>query len=304
MASENRIHQLLAEAGIDWRQTMAAFIQREGITRCPWLDIDIVLASEGVRLLSGLMRPPEFHYSPQWAADQPPLEWFGMVFVAPDWSANFDSALDELGARLGRPAKDDNANSRGRIWRDGDAEVEIRGWPPELQFSSINFMHEREPRTKTACHLTIRTGFRPDCTAAEHALLQSFTEIATLPDRSGRVSERPRQYELEYFRSLPTDLRHLSGRIGRAGDRLAWARTDLHIVPLKEVKGVTLLRCRPARGHGGGSVELVCESSAAGGSEKSLSLGEHRRFDGLDAWAAALADALDRPLAVQELFDE
>jgi hypothetical protein len=250
------------------------------------------------------MRPLEFHLRPQWALNQPPLDFFGLVWVASDWAANFGAALNELTARLGTPEKDDNANSRGRRWHDGDAEITIRAWPPELQYPSVNYMHQREPRTKTACHLMIATGYRPECTPAERALLDGFTEIARLPEGVKTIARRPTQFELEYFRVLPSDLSHLEGRIGLAGDRLTWARTNLHVVPLEDVKGVTLVRCHPARGPGQGGVELVCASSAAGGHEKSLGLGVHRYADGLDDWAAALADRLERPLAIVETYDD
>lgn len=304
MRSGNRIHQLLENGGIDWRQPIAAFVERFGVTRCPWLDIDIVLVGDGANLLPGLLRPLEFHLLPQWATDQPPLHFFGLVSVADDWSANLEAASNALADRLGRPEADDNANSRGRRWRDGEAEITIRAWPPELQYRSVNLMHEREPRTKTACHVTVATGYRPECTARERALLAGFDPLAELPDPPGRVTEGPSQYELEYFRALPSDLGHLAGWIGRAGDRLAWATADLHIVPLDEVRNVTVERCHPARGPGQGAVELVCASSAAGGQEKRLGLGIHRDADGLDAWAAALAERLERPLAIQDTYDD
>jgi len=304
VAGGNRIHQFLEEAGIDWRQPMADFVRRYGVTRCPWLDIDIVLVGDGARLLRGLLRPPEFRVAPQWAPNQPPLEFFGLAHVAPDWRANFEAALNALGARLGPPETDDNSNSRGRRWRDGNAEITIRSWPPELQFVGVNLMHQREPRTRAACHVTVATGFRPECTPGERAMLDSFVEVAALPAASGHSDKGPSQYELEYFRALPEDLHHLRGRIGRAGDRVAWARTDLHLVPLEEVKGLTLLHCLPARGSGYGGVEVACVSSAAGGSEKSLKLGVHDRVDGLDAWASGLAKALDLPVQVQEFSDD
>ena len=304
MTSGNRIHELLERGGIDWRRPIASYVERFGVTRCPWLDIDIVLVGDSANLVPGLLRPLEFHLRPQWAIDQPPLHFFGLVSVADDWFANFQAALNALADRLGRPETDDNANSRGRRWRDGEAEITIRAWLPELQYPSINLMHEREPRTRTACHVTIATGYRPECTATERALLAGFDPLVDLPDPPGRVSEGPSQYDLEYVRTLPGDLRHLSGRIGRAGDRLAWARTDLHLVPLDDVRNVTVVRCRPARGPGQGAVELVCASPAAGGLEKSLALGIHRHADGLDGWAAALAERLERPLAIQETYDD
>jgi len=283
---------------------MADFVRRYGVTRCPWLDVDIVLVEDGAPLLRGLLRPPEFRVAPQWALNQPPLEFFGLVHVAPDWQTNFEAALDELAAHLGPPETDDNANSRGRRWRDGDAEIAIRSWPPELQFAGVNLMHQREPRTRAACHVTVATGFRPECTPAERATLDSFVELAALPAAAGHSDKGPSQYELEYFRTLPEGLHRLRGSIGRAGNRLAWARTDLQLVPLEEVKGVTLLHCLPARGSGYGGVEVRCVSSAAGGWEKSLKLGVHDRVDGLDGWASAFATALDRPLQVHEFLDD
>jgi hypothetical protein len=304
VSSGNRIHQLLASAGIDWRQPISSFIERYGVTRCPWLEIDIVLVAEGEPILHGLLRPLEFRVRPDWAVDQPPLDFFGLVSVASDWAANFDAAQSELAAKLGTAESDDNANSRARRWRNGNAEIEIRSWPPELQYPSINYMHERDPRTKTACHVTIATGYRPECTPAERELLNSFCEVARLPLAPLRISEGPSQYELEYYRALPSDLGRLAGRIGRAGDRLFWARRDLHAVPFEEIRNVKLIRCHPARGPGYGAVELVCASSAADGREKTLQLGTDPAPDGLDEWAAALADSLGRPLAIEDCYDD
>ena len=282
---------------------MADFIGRYCVTRCPWLDIDVVLVADSARLLSGLMRPLEFRVMPQWAPAQPPLDFFGQVHVADDWKANFNAAEEELAARLGPPEADDNANSRGRRWRDGEAEIVIRSWLPELQLGGTNLMHARDPRTRTACHVTIATGYRPECSEAERAMLESFVPLASLPAQTPAAT-RPSQFELEYFRLLLADLHALIGRIGRAGDRVAWASGDLHLVPLEEVRSVRLLHCLPARGPGYGGVELVCVSAAAGGWVKTLKLGEHARADGLDGWASALAEALDRPLECQEFSDD
>ena len=304
MTSANRIHRFLEAAGIDGRESMASFIERYGVTRCPWLEIDVVIVGAGARLLRGLLRPPDFHYRPEWAVTQPPLQFHGLVSVAPDWQANLDAAWHDLTAQLGPAEEVDNANTRGRRWHDDGAEIVIRSWPPEIQFPSTNYMHERDPRTETACHVTIATGYRPECTPAERKLLDSFREMARLPIAPRRISDGPNQYELEYYRTLPMDLGHLVGRIGRAGDSLFWARTHLHAVPLEEIRRVALIRCRPGRGPGYGAVELVCASAAAGGYEKSLQLGYDPAMDGLDAWAAALADCLERPLAIEETYDD
>lgn len=306
MTEGNRIHRFLETGGIDWRRPIACFVERYGITRCPWLDIEVVLVADAAGIVPGLLRPPEFHVRRNWAAAMPPLDFFGLIGDSPDWAENLSLARAALDGALGAAVADNSANTRGWRWSEGRAEARLIAWPPDLQYPSPNRMHERDPRTKTACHLTLTTGFRPVCTEAELTQLETFEDLDGLPkpafvDRlaSGRFS----QYELEYLRELPPGF-DLHGRIGRAGNALIFALGQLHWVPLAELRAVRLNRCRPARGPGYSRAELVCASAAASGAKKALTLGDHARNSGLDEWALRLAEILDLPVEVEEFDDD
>lgn len=307
MTEGNRIQSFLQEGGIDWRRPISWFVERYGVTRCAWLDIDVVLIADAADLVPGLLRPPEFHYRPDWAAALPPLEFCGQVSVSARWADNLLAALAPLERSLGAPAPYDTSNTRGWRWREGDSQARILSWPPDLQHPSTNLMHERDPRTRSSCHLTVATGFRPCCSAAERALLAAFAPIDRLPGPQivdPLIRDRFSQYKLEYLRVPPDGFDHLRGQIGRSGDALIFVTDVLYIAPLAEVKAVRLSRCRPARGGGYGRAELICASAAAGGHEKVLTLGDHARTDGLDDWAPRIAKALGVPLEIEEFDDD
>jgi hypothetical protein len=130
---------------------------------------------------------------------------------------------------------------------------------------------------KAACHLEIKTGFRPPATLAERASLASFERIARIAEddvRSLVRSSPAREAELEFVREPFEEIEEHFGFIGHSLDRawLVFFGAELHVVPLASVIGFHVERVLPAKGPGGSSFLVESRTDYPGCDTKRLTI--------------------------------
>ncbi|AHE52881.1 hypothetical protein [Sphingomonas sanxanigenens] len=274
MTPTNRIQALLDTLGLPWRESMATLAARYGVQPDTWLRsrIPVVLLGLEQPPLPGLLRPLLFQMDPDHDASLPPASFMGYIWAGKrvsllprDWARqSLELARQALEPALGEPRPDDTSNTYGWRWQFGPSQISIACFPPLLQqWGGRNSVHEAEPRTKTACHITIQTGYRPPCSAAERAAVAAFVPALPLGGAydPAIVATRPlSQYALDYVRAPVPGFARAVGQIGRSpdGQLLIFATSELRIVPVADVLAVDVERILPARGSGGAHVRLAC----------------------------------------------
>ena len=282
MTQTNRIQALLDTLGLPWRESMATLAARYGVQPDTWLQshVPVVMLDLEPPPLPGLLRPLLFHFDPDHDASLPPATFMGYIWAGKrvsllprDWARqSLALARQALEPALGEPEPDDTSNTYGWRWQFGPSQISIICFPPLLQHEGMlgnsNSVNKAEPRTKTACHVTIETGYRPPCTEAERAAIAAF--IPALPlggtEDPAIVGTYPiSQYTLHYVREPVPGFERTVGHLGRSADGrlLIFATSELRIVPIEDAQAIEVERIRPARGSGGAYVSLRCARPGA-----------------------------------------
>lgn len=279
MNQTNRIQTLLDTLGLPWRESMATLAGRHGMRPDNWLQsrIPVVQIDLDKPPLPGLLRPMLFQFDPDHDASLPPTSFMGYVWTGKrvsllprDWARqSLALARQALEPGLGEPQPHDSSNTYGWRWQFGPSLIELVCFPPLLQrWGGTNSVHEAEPRTKNACHVTIETGYRPPCSEAERAALAAFVPALPLGgtfDPAIVATHRISQYALDYVREPVPGFARTVGQIGRSddGSLLIFATSELRIIPIADVQAVEVERIQPARGSGGAYVRLRCARPGA-----------------------------------------
>lgn len=305
--SENPIHKALDAAGIPWRMSRADLAARYGVRPHAAYDWDVIEIDTPSPIVDGLLWPLSVWVQPQFPLDLPATQFTGLLRVSDDALKNFRLAVAHFGATLGPGETQSSANSIETCWSCAAARLRLVVWPPAMQrWKFVNPAHERDPRLKTACHLTIDTGFRPAVTAAEHAWIASFRPIARID--TGRTSastarQSPaNERELEYVRDPPQEAARLFGSVGLPADRMAliFHGAQLCLIPVEDVVGFHVARMLPAKGAGGSRLEVECRTRCAGLETKRLTITESQGTEDLNALAAELSREAARPFELGE----
>lgn len=275
----NPIQHWLDARGLPWRESMAALADRHGVRHDSWLQsrIPAVFLDLDEPPLPGLLRPLLFNLDPDFDMSLPPTAFTGYVWTGErvtllprDWARqSLARARRALEPALGKPQRYDSGNTYGWQWQFGSSLIQIICFPPALQrWDWTNCVHEAEPRTMTACHVTIATGYRPPCSADERAALAAFEPALNLGgdyDPAVVATQRLSQYALDYVRAPAPGFERAVGRIGRSADGrlLIYATSELRIVPVAEAQAIEVERLQRARGSGGAFVRLRCARGGA-----------------------------------------
>lgn len=306
MSAPNTILAMLEAASIPWIVPRAEVAKHYGIRTDPWFEGEIVLLDTPRPLLSGLLRPIEVAVSRRYAPGLPPTELRGFVRHSDDALHNLGTAAAELSTRLDAGRSFDSSNTRGWRWRHGASTVELMCWPAALQNPRPQIpAHDREPRLAAACHLAIRTGYRPPTTREEQAALDEFEEIGRLAETRVRVAnEAASEYELEFVRAPRADIERFAGRVGLSHGYLIFGRDQLCIVPIARILRFELLHLLPARGSGGACLYVHCATGIPAWPEKQLVLTAAFGIDRAEALASRLAQATGKPLERTTALDD
>ncbi|NTB87984.1 hypothetical protein G6M78_22750 [Agrobacterium tumefaciens] len=146
----------------DWRlprtETRSLVIQRVGISPDPFYRGDTILLPEAVALPGTMSAwsasafegiPPQF-----------PISRFStLIWFDDDAHGNLRRTAEYLSEFLGSAQIGQRWNTLVASWKCGLAEINLMSFPPEWQSGNLqNDAHEREPRLRTACRVSVATG--------------------------------------------------------------------------------------------------------------------------------------------------
>jgi hypothetical protein len=304
---ENPIHETLDAAGIPWRASRSELTARYGVRRHAAYDWDVIEIDTTPPIIGGLLWPLSAQVLRQFPVDLPATQFTGLVHVGEDACENFRVGMRRFALVLGPGETYSSANSVEYCWSHGAARLRLTVWPPAMQqWVFTNPAHERDPRLKAACLLSIDTGFRPPANAAERAWLATSEAVARI--ETGGTSETTArnspasQAELEYVRDPPAEAAPLFGAVGLSADRLAliFYGAQLYLIAVADVVGFHVARSLPAKGPGGSRLEVECRTRCAGLETKRLVVTASKGTEDLNALAAELSRKTARPFRLGE----
>lgn len=301
----NPIHDLFDAVGLPWRESRAALGARVGVSDHPTFA-EPVFAFPDVALVPGLLwpittggsrTPPEGR-----RGALPAVSFSGYVWLSTDARANIERTAASLAERLGPTTIERFGNVLGGGWAAGPAEIRLTVWPAEWQEpGGYNIYTAREPRYREACHVSIRTGYRPPLTDEERRWIDEFTALGTLltgAETEERLRDTPPVgHALEYVREPPARAAKLLRRIGHAaGHRaLIFCAEQLHVVPAAEIVAFRTIRMLPAKGSGGSSLVVDCRSPGTGDSPTSIPCDRGAGPDDMNELCSACGRLFDKP---------
>ena len=307
----NPIHQLLDDAGLPWREPRAAVEARIGISHDPIYDRDAVFFRDAVQP-PGFLQPWRADLFERYAPDLPVVRFNALAWFADDAATNIHRTAELFAARLGPATIGQEYNTLACRWQAGAASLQLQSWPPVWQSRDLtNAAHGREPRSETACHVTLLTGFRLPPSTEEARWVAAFEPIADTrpflrPMRGGLHNTAPGDTEVEYAREPPMELAALENRIGttRARDALILCTHQLFVLSARDVLGFDVLRLLPAKGGGGSTLYVRCRTSCPAIDHKTLQIAQDDDPDGMVPLGQRLGALFDRPCEVGQYFDD
>ena len=304
---DSPLHRWLDAMGFPWRATRAELaalyggIQPDPAYQRPVLAVP-------TPILEGLLYPLAADADARYPLSVPATEFTARVSLGSDPRANLRHVADQLVPHLGRTRIGVQNNTLRAEWVFGRASLTVTAWPPELSRhipAARNDAHERDPRLKTACFMTLKTGFLPTPSPTEQAWLESFTPIARIraPGADTPASIRARRasdLDLGQVRELPDGMERMLGHVGLSADGQALIVCDqlLSLVPLSRLEGFRVDQYTPGRSGPGGSW-LMAEYRAENpeGGLKPIGI-PWERPDSAEQLGERLAAATGRPLRI------
>ncbi len=307
----NPLHRLLDDLGLPWREPRAVVETRCGIEVDPFHRRDAVFLRDAVRP-PGFLEPWRVDVSERYAPDLPVVRFGGMAWSEDDATGNLRRHAAFFAERLGPAPIGREWNTLVCGWRSGAASLRLTAWPPAWQSPELrNDAHQREPRLRTAVHVTLLTGFRLPLSSHEErwmAEFQSIAEVAPLGPLYGAdvTDTAPSDVEVEYARDPGMYLPAVRRRVGRSPDAeaLILCTHQLFVVAREDVLGFEVIRLLPAKGGGGSTLMVRCRTSCPGVAFKTLRVTDHSDPDGAIALGNELAAVFDRPCEVGPYFDD
>jgi hypothetical protein len=264
------------------------------------------LAFDEAATLPGAMAPWSARADPGIPPQVPVTRFSALTWFEDDAPANLRRTADHLASRLGPVRIGRQWNTLVATWRSGIAEIGLIVWPPEWQSRDRpNAAQDREPRLRTACHVTVATGFRLPLGEAERRWVAGFRPVrfegAVGTARMAKAgTTAPGDMELEYARDPEAFAAAWQGSLGlSAGDEALIVVADqLFVVPRENVLGLEVIRLTPAKGGGGSSLHARCRTQAEGRDAQTLFLAQAFDPDGMNQLGRDRADRLGCPLDI------
>lgn len=305
---ENPIQRLLDEIGLPWRQTRAELEAEHGVEADPLHDWDVITFGGTKSIVQGLLRPLSAQAFPRFSPKVPIARFSGEAWFADEACDNLRRAAADISARLGPAPVGRSYNTLVSSWACGAASIRLLAWPQHWQSDPLlNPSIEREPRLATACHITVETGFRPRLTPREQGWLDGFVPVSAI--EGNRLATLPRlrtspppEGEVEFVREPPARLEHIFGQVGcsAGGEALIFCLDQLYVVPVTAVLGFRVDRVLPAKGGGGSSLEVECETGYAAVPVKQITIARAGGPEDLNDVGATMAAAMKRPCVIGE----
>lgn len=301
MITSNKIWVRLDEIEFPWRTPRFSLIERYGIrphAAYSWNVIEIVTA---LPLVEGLLWPLSTQVFPQFSVSVPATNFSGITYFSPDARENLKLTVEQLLPRFGEGTRTGTSNTVGYKWDVGNASIELTVWPEDMQsWRTNNPSHDREPRLKVGCHLTINTGLQLPATTKERSLIESFSPIVRILEEWSQVpSYLPLpQNELEYVRQYQDCFSHCRGWVGTSEDKstLIYKNRWLYIVPLEDITHIEVRRTLRAKGPGGSVLSAICRYDSPVLKSKTLVISTANGADDLNESALCVARAISKPL--------
>ena len=306
LGNVNAVHAFLDEFSFPWRDSMAELTARYGIVRHPVYDWDVILIDEGTVPFPSMLFP--IHANAHRVTSEYPSDYYSThVWISDDPLENLHAAEAFVTRHLGPalPASYGVADEYAREWVSGPAAVSLRAFPAGPRpYPVVNPAHERDPRLRTACSVSIYPGYRPPLSEPERIWIRTARPLLRLcgerPARSWQEldSARPSVLDVEFARDPVPECERLLGALSLSGDGegVVVCGNGLLVVPVAHVLRVEVDKLFPARGPGGSTVRLVCTDPHSGSGEKRIGLSSGRRPDELDGFAARLGSWIACPV--------
>lgn len=296
-SSPERLHAHLNKIGFAWTESRADLAKRYGIKFHPAFEWNVVEVLSRRPFVRGMIWPLSYFPEPG-NPSMPPDQFQGYIYYCDNPQKNLCQTVRRLRYFLG-PG---NKNGTGHVWNFGIASVQLIVWEhrkKELDLSD-NPIYEREHKLKTACHITVNTGYRPPLSFAEIFLLRSFIKIASL---QSRISEMPcwywpaPEYILEFTRMPKRECERVRGLIGWSADcsTLIWFNRELFLVPLVAIIQFEAERVLPAKGHGGAWLSVRCRCIGEGKETKLIPVCSAPGAEDLNGFSELVASVVEKP---------
>jgi hypothetical protein len=260
--------------------------------------------------LKSLVRPVHALDSKYFSPHVPATEFVAETYFTTDERENLRRTADELRAHLGPIQIADHWNTVRAVWNFDRSRVRLLAWPADMQraLSPLELGHQRDPRLRLGCYITINTGFLPEISPQEFARMQSFVPIGSLSSFTllrNLDAVGPPENELEFIRD-PNESRAIEGMIGVSADReaLLFQLSYLYILPLERVKQFRVERTLPAKGPGGSELKIECATDYEGLAAKMVTVCQGPGADDLNDLGRTLAEATNKPVELSRYFSD
>jgi hypothetical protein len=293
---------------LPWRLTRGALAARFGIHADNPYHWELVPLDVRPPPLDGMLWPFCLQAFACYNPAMPPGRLSTHVWLTDDADTNIEHTAAQLAKFLGTRPVDYRYNTRTIMWQSGGASVTLTVWPPAKQSGPqmVNPAHDRDKRLNTACSVTVQTGWRPPLSRQERTWLDGFEPMGPtrnwIPARPGPAFGQGLFAEtlLEFTREPPVDLDRFRDAFGLSagGDALISCEEALYVIPLAQVRAFEVSRTLPAKGGGGSVLSALCETGYAACPTKKLPVAKGAGADDLNAVAATLAAATDKPLTL------
>jgi hypothetical protein len=228
--------------------------------------------------------------------DLPPLCYRHEFHPTRDPRQNHDEAEAQFTALLGAGETGISTNVYERNWRIGFFTIRVITWPRELNRTGHNVFEGKNPNLWISANIYIEPDFpfvepAVDASAPLNILLQEGPDF-TLECKSQVYARRNRVLANT---ATPMAGLHSDAFVIRTHDRSV-------CVPLAEIQAVKHTRMTPGRYSGSSSLDI--ETLFLDRHKVSVSVARGSHSDSLDRIAEPLAQALSKPLAIEEYSDD
>lgn len=283
--------------GFPWRLSRGDLQHQFGIRPHPAYQWDVVEVPSLLPFVKGLLWPLSYNVKAA-HPDLPVVEFSGHSYYCGSARKNLRLTVKELRPIFGEGTPD----GMGHRWDLGAASVQLIVWGNSSDGGQqSNPAHDREPRLKTACHITVNVGYRPLVSAADQIRLENFVPIAPIvqtgiPLMPAWFRPAPENI-LEFIRIPGQEELRIRGWIGHSADRAAliFFNDELVIIPMHSVLEYVVERIRPAKGPGGSWLSVKCKCDYDEKQTKSVPVCNAYRADDLDELATMLSIATVKP---------
>lgn len=302
--SKSRLWAYLDEIRFPWRMDRASLVERYGVKQHAAYSWDVIEIDTPLPFVGGLLWPVSAQTFPQFCLSVPATEFSGVTYFGKDARKNLYKTSEQLSRHFGDGQQTRASNSLGHKWNLGPASVELYVWPSDMQeWVMDNPSHQREPRLKAGCFVSIRTGLQMQASEVEKELIQSFEPIARIFSEEVQwlnSQQTAPQSELEYIRLFEASFSSCRGWIGSSSDgsTLIFFNRWLYLVPLDDVIEFRVWRTLPGKGPGGANFYVECRGSNTEQKTKSLMIAGAPGADDLSDLASSVALALNKPLTL------